>query len=57
MGQLIVVAVFGNSTIFQYHNPVGHAHGREAVGNDNGNAIAGQLAEVLENREKTATWR
>src|SRR5215472_10816970 len=45
--QLRMVALFNNTAILKNNNTVGHAHGREAVGNQEGEFVLGELRELL----------
>jgi len=48
--ELIVVAVFDDAAVLDHDDLVGHAHGREAVRDQDHDAILRQGPEVLEDR-------
>src|SRR3546814_209756 len=47
---LLVIAAPDDAAILDDDDLIGHAHGREAVRDEDGDAVVGQLAEVLEDR-------
>ena len=44
-----MAAAFDDAAFLEHQYLVGHAHRREPMRNDDGDAVAGQLAEVFEN--------
>src|SRR5271156_758296 len=47
-GQRIMAAALDDAPLVQHQDLIGHAHRREAMRDDDGDAVAGELAEVLE---------
>src|SRR5579883_1102056 len=46
--QRLVTAALDDAAFLEHQNLVGHAHGREAVRDHDGDALAGELAKMLE---------